>query len=187
MTHGGKGQKLHTVFKRAEAWSLVCLLWADSLPPQITVHNMNRKLGWTNLIWNKLVTASYCESQRSYELVMISIWHFYRVLNVAIKCSTLRKENGLYALTSMLTGLVACWSFIPELLQRCGFLSASGIFPEKGWVNSFGWLFHIINFYTLLPNYLRTGSFAKAESNVRINTFQSDLNFFWCISCWYVR
>lgn len=25
---------------------------------------------------------------------------------------------------------------------------------------------------------MRTGSFAKAESNVRVNTFQSDLNFF---------
>lgn len=79
-------QQWHTFFKRAEVWSLVCLPWADSLPPQITAHNTNRKLAWTNLIWNKLATASSCDSQRSYELVMISIWHFYWVLNVALSC-----------------------------------------------------------------------------------------------------
>lgn len=166
---------------RAEAGSLVCLPWADSLPPQITVHNMNRKLTWTNLIWNKLATASYCESQRSYELVMISIWHFYWVLNVALSCYKVQHTvQGKWAVcidfyTYWFGGLLV---FFLELLQRCGFLCAPGIFPEKGWINSFGWLFHVINFYILLPNYLRTESFAKAESNVRVNSFESGLIFF---------
>lgn len=52
-TWGGKAHNLVMLFKGTEAQSLVCLPWVDNLPPQITVHNMNRKLAWTNLIWNK--------------------------------------------------------------------------------------------------------------------------------------
>lgn len=62
MTHRGQGHNLHMLFKKSEAWSLVCLSWFDSLPPHIMVHNMNRKLGWSKLICNRLATARYCES-----------------------------------------------------------------------------------------------------------------------------
>lgn len=36
----------------------------------------------------------------------------------------------------------------------------------------------MIKSYVFLSSYLRTGCFAKAKAKVRVNTFQSGLNFF---------